>query len=67
MVVTDKKIDTKQMESFTRFSSEIRNKALADAYIAVRDLISQKEFAKRVKVSESRFSRILAKVETSTK
>lgn len=67
MVVTSEKSDTKQMESFTRFSSEIRNKALAEAYIAVRDLISQKEFAKRVNVSESRFSRILAKVETPAK
>lgn len=51
-------------EAYKRFASEISNKTYALAYLAVKDCITQKEFAKRVGLNESRFSRVLAKIES---
>lgn len=50
-------------EAFKRFSSEIRNKTFALAYLAVKDCVNQKEYCKRININESRFSRVLSKVE----
>ena len=50
-------------ETFERFASEIRNKTFAEAYLAVKDCINQKEYCKRIGVNESRFSRVLSKLE----
>lgn len=56
-----------EQEAFNRFSSEIRNNAFAEVYLALKDTltISQKEFCKRLRLSESRFSRVLTKLESS--
>lgn len=50
-------------EAFNRFTAEIRNKTFAEAYLALKDCISQKEYCKRIGVNESRFSRVLSKLE----
>lgn len=55
--------DANVQEAFERFSAEIRNKTLAEAFLAVKDCINQKEFCKRVNINESRFSRVLTKLE----
>lgn len=55
--------DPQVKETFERFASEIQNKTFAKAYIAVRDCISQKEYCSRIGVNESRFSRVLSKLE----
>lgn len=61
---TDNLIEDPQMqEASERFISEITNKTYAKAYIAVRDCIDQKTYCKRIGLNESRFSRVLAKVE----
>lgn len=60
-----RKSNKEEQEAFNRFSSEIRNKTLAEIYISLKDIltISQKEYCKRIGVSESRFSRVLSKIE----
>lgn len=50
-------------ESFKRFTAEIRNRTFAEAYLAVKDCIDQKEFCTRVGLNESRFSRVVRKVQ----
>jgi hypothetical protein len=55
--------DIKIQESFVRFSSEVQNQAFARAYLAVKDLINQKEYCKRLEINETRFSRVLTKFE----
>lgn len=50
-------------EAYSRFTAEIRNKTFAEAYLAVKDCIDQKEFCKRVGLNESRFSRVVRKVQ----
>lgn len=57
------KDDPKVQESFSRFSAEISNRTFALAYIAVKDCIDQKEYCKRIGISETRFSRVLSKLE----
>lgn len=52
-------IEINTAEVFNRFTAEIRNKAFAEAYLAVKDCISQKDYCKKVGLSESRFSRVL--------
>jgi len=60
----DKMTNDKQLQEMTeRFISEVTNKTYAKAYLAIKDCISQKEYCKRIKVNESRFSRVLSKVE----
>lgn len=58
-IVTDPPVQ----EAFERFTAEIRNKTFAEAYLAVKDCINQKEYCKRIGVNESRFSRVLSKME----
>lgn len=61
---TDKIIEDPQIaEVYKRFASEISNKTYALAYLAVKDCVSQKEYCKRIGVNESRFSRVLSKIE----
>lgn len=55
--------DSNVQEAYKRFASEISNKTFALAYLAVKDCISQKEYCKRIGVNESRFSRVLSKLE----
>lgn len=55
--------DPQMMEASDRFVLEVANKTYALAYLAIKDCISQKEYCKRVGINESRFSRVLAKLE----
>lgn len=55
--------DPEAQEAYKRFSAEIKNRTLVEAYLAVKDCITQKDFCKRLNLSESQFSRLLAKVE----
>ena len=55
----------KVQDSFNRFSSEIQNQAFALAYLALKDLINQKEYCNRLGLSETRFSRILSKFQAA--
>lgn len=57
--------DPQVQESFKRFASEIKNKAFAEAYLAVKDCIDQKEYCKRLKINESGFSRVISKIKKS--
>ena len=58
--------DPKMAEMSIRFISEVSNKSFAIAYLAIQDCISQKEFCKRLGINESRFSRVLAKLEKNS-
>lgn len=55
--------DPQMAETYKRFAFEIANKMYALAYIAVKDCISQKEYCKRVGLDETKFSRVLHKIE----
>lgn len=55
--------DPKVQEAFSRFASEIANKTYAKAYLAVQDCISQKEFCSRLGLDETRFSRVIRKIQ----
>lgn len=46
-----------------QFTASVRNRAFAEAYCAVRTCISQKSYCQKIGVNESRFSRVLTKVE----
>lgn len=46
-----------------RAFQEIRNLALAEAYVAVKDLLPQYKFAERVKMDPGKLSILVAKLE----
>lgn len=46
---------------FSRFTIEIRNKTIVEMFPAFSDLMSQNEYADRVRIDRARLSRLLAK------
>lgn len=59
--------DPNMTEMSKRFIAEITNKSFAIAFLALKDCISQKDYCKKIGLNETRFSRVLAKLEKRSK